>query len=490
MMNEAAILFPNQLFEEVPFTEKLKLFLLEEPLFFLQYRFHKQKIAFHRASMKCYADYLSTKGYEVEYIDSFHEFADVRKLLKHLKGLNVHSIHLYDPVDDWLHERIVRFDRQFEIVWYSNMLFLEADEKVSAYFSNTEKVFFQTDFYKMQRRRLNILMEAGNPVGGKWSYDDENRKKYPRKQTPPDISFPELDAYWQEAVTYTTKHFSHHYGTLTARPIYPYTFSAAKTWLDDFFKHRFHDFGIYEDSITARAHFLHHSVLTPVLNVGLLRVKDVLAYSLKYARSNNIPINSLEGFIRQLIGWREFIKGVYMAIGVKQRTSNFWGHQRKIPASFYDGTTGILPLDMTIRKLLATGYVHHIERLMVLAGFMNLCEFHPDEVYRWFMEMFIDAYDWVMVSNVYGMSLFADGGLMSTKPYISGSNYLKKMSDYATGEWQEVWDGLFWNFINNHIDFFGSQPRLSMMVSTWHKMSPDRREKHIIVANNFLMGLD
>lgn len=489
-MKSAGIVLPNQLFENISFPEKLTLYLLEEPLFFLQYRFHKQKIAFHRASMKCYAGYLTAKGYEVKYMDTFHELADVRKLLQHLAQENVQSVHLYHPVDDWLQRRIIRSGKHCELIWYSNPLFLAADDKVNAYFRHTGKTFFQTDFYKMQRRRLNLLMEAGNPVGGRWSYDDENRKKYPRKQQPPTIAFPATDPVWEEAVEYTTQHFSHHYGELTNAPLYPYTFSGAKAWLNDFLQNRFHDFGVYEDSIVQHAHFLHHSILSPVLNVGLLRVEDVLKYSVTYAQKNKVPVNSLEGFIRQLIGWREFIKGLYLTIGVKQRTANFWGHQRKIPPSFYNGTTGIVPVDATIKKLLKTGYVHHIERLMILAGFMNLCEFHPDEVYRWFMEMFIDAYDWVMVSNVYGMSLFADGGLMSTKPYISGSNYVMKMSDYPKGEWQKIWDGLFWNFMDKHITFFSNQPRLSMLVNTWNKMQPAQRVTHLTTANDFLNSLN
>ena len=165
-------------------------------------------------------------------------------------------------------------------------------------------------------------------------------------------------------------------------------------------------------------------------------------------------MNSCEGLIRQIIGWREFIRGVYVCKGVEERTKNFWNFTRPIPNSFYDGTTGIQPLDDTINKINLTGYANHIERLMIIGNFMLLCEFHPDHVYRWFMELFIDSYDWVMVPNVYGMSQFADGGLMSTKPYISSSNYILKMSNYKKGDWCETWDALFWNFMNNQRDFF------------------------------------
>jgi deoxyribodipyrimidine photolyase-related protein len=198
----------------------------------------------------------------------------------------------------------------------------------------------------------------------------------------------------------------------------------------------------------------------------------------------------LEGFIRQIIGWREFIRGMYDFRGTAERTKNFWQFDRKIPASFYDGTTGIVPLDITIKKVLQTGYCHHIERLMVLGNFMLLCEFDPDEVYRWFMELFIDAYDWVMVPNVYGMSQFADGGMMATKPYISGSNYLMKMSNYPKGPWQNIWDALFWRFMHVHRDFFTQNPRLGMLVRSFDKMTEEKQKHLLQTASDFLDGLD
>ena len=226
------------------------------------------------------------------------------------------------------------------------------------------------------------------------------------------------------------------------------------------------------------------------MNVGLLSPKHVISKSLDFSKNNNISINSTEGFIRQIIGWREFIRGIYKAKGSYERTLNYWGFKRKIPRSFYTGETGIEPIDSSIKKVLKTGYLHHIERLMILGNFMLLCEFDPDEVYKWFMELFIDSYDWVMVPNVYGMSQFADGGLMSTKPYISSSNYVYKMSDYKKGEWDIVWDGLFWRFMDKQRDFFIKNPRLRMLVNTFDKMSSEKKENHIINAEKFLDKID
>jgi len=236
--------------------------------------------------------------------------------------------------------------------------------------------------------------------------------------------------------------------------------------------------------------FLYHSLLSPLLNCGLLEPQQVLNKVLAKGTEANTPLNALEGFVRQLTGWREFIRIVYEREGNRQRTRNYWGFSRKIPPAFWTGDTGIHPIDTVIKRILKYGYAHHIERLMVLGNFMLLCEFDPDEVYRWFMEMFADSYDWVMVPNVYGMTQFADGGLMTTKPYISGSNYLLKMGDWNKGPWQDVWDGLFWRFMEKHRDFFSNNPRLGMLLKTLDKMPAEKRNRHMDNAAQFLQQLD
>jgi len=181
--------------------------------------------------------------------------------------------------------------------------------------------------------------------------------------------------------------------------------------------------------------------------------------------------------LRQIIGWREFIRGIYCVDGVRQRNSNFWNFENRMPPSFYDGSTGIEPIDNTIKKVLKNAYAHHIERLMVLGNFMLLLEVKPSLVYKWFMELFIDSYDWVMVPNIYGMSQFADGGLLATKPYLSGSNYILKMSDYKKGDWCDIWNSLFWEFINTRREFFKKNPRMNMMVAMYNKKSDSDKKR-------------
>ena len=184
------------------------------------------------------------------------------------------------------------------------------------------------------------------------------------------------------------------------------------------------------------------------------------------------------------------MRGLYISKGIFSRNLNFWNFTKKIPKSFYSAETGILPVDDTINKINNTSYCHHIERLMIIGNFMLLCEFDPDEVHKWFMELFIDAYDWVMVPNVYGMSQFADGGLFSTKPYISSSNYIIKMSNYKKGEWSSIWDGLFWRFMDKYREKLKNNPRLNMLIKNFDKMDNIKRNNHLIIAEKFLKKLE
>lgn len=489
MSKEINLIFPHQLFKESPLLENdLPIYLIEEFLFFKQYNFHKQKIAFHRATMKSYEAYLNEKGHSVYYIQSDNPQSDLRTFIKEKNEVEI--IHLIEPTDNWLEKRLSTFSKRGKLVSYPTQLFLNTKEDNATFFRQDKKFFFHKTFYKQQRIKHDLLLNKdATPVGGNWSYDVDNRKKYPKGKTPPEIKFPDKTKYWEEAVSYVEEYFNDNIGSVGNQGYYPITYGQADEWLEQFLKFRFHDFGAYEDAIVSKQAILHHSVLSPLMNVGLITPSSILKKSLAYAAEHDIPINSTEGFVRQIIGWREFIRGMYEFNGSYARTNNHWRFQRKIPTSFYTGTTGIVPIDEVIVQVLETGYCHHIERLMVLGNFMLLCEFHPDEVYRWFMELFIDAYDWVMVPNVYGMSQFADGGSFATKPYISGSNYLKKMSNFAKGPWQEIWDGLFWRFMSVQRSTFAKNPRLSILLKTLDRMTEEKRQSHFDNANNFLATL-
>jgi deoxyribodipyrimidine photolyase-related protein len=474
---KAILIFPHQLFEQPIAITNASYWLIEEQLFFRQFNFHPLKRAYHRATMKVYEQEITHRGDSVNYIESADEHADVRRLFSLLAQHGIREAHTYDVIDDWLSRRILKAAASNNIILtiHPSPMFMESTEEVMRY-SKGKKRLFHADFYKHQRLKHQVLLdEAGQPIGGQWSFDADNRKKYPKGKQPPKLKALSTNPIWEEACVYVRGAFDNPYRLPLGQFRYPINRTEAKQWLSEFLEQRFVDFGEYEDAIVKHELVLHHSVLTPMLNVGLLTPLEVVQAAIDYGKSHDVPLNSLEGFIRQVMGWREYIRMVYLWRGREERTRNFWGFERPIPEALWMGNTGIDPVDDTIRKVRETGYCHHIERLMVMGNFMLLNEYHPDEVYRWFMELFIDAYDWVMVPNVYGMSQFADGGLMATKPYISGSNYIMKMSNHSKGPWQERWDALFWRFMHTNRNFFSRNPRLSMLVRSFDKMPKEKQ---------------
>lgn len=488
-MAEISLVFPHQLFDDNPaLHHRRKVALIEDELFFSQYKFHKQKLILHRSTMRMYERELHSKGFETMYFNAT-QFTILQAVFISLVDQGFNYIHMVEPDDYLLDRRLKRFAKQYNIQlkYYASPGFLCTTQYLDEFFDDKRR-YFLTEFYIAQRKRMNVLVEGNQPVGGKWTFDTENRKKLPATVHVPPLPKLSDNAAVTEAREYVEKHFNGNYGTSESF-VYPVTRRDAALWLDNFLEQRFVHYGIYQDAIIKSDPFLFHSVLTPMLNIGLLSPAQVLDRTLELARDSNIPINSLEGFIRQVLGWREFVRAVYRREGVRQRTTNTWQHSRDIPKSFWEATTGVAPIDNVIDKVLNTSYSNHIERLMVMSNFMLLCEFDPDQVYHWFMAMYIDAYDWVMVPNVYGMGQFADGGLMSTKPYISGSNYILKMSDHSKGEWCEVWDALYWTFIHKHRETFVRNPRMSMMVRQCDKMDSQKLRKLQTRRDKFLERL-
>jgi deoxyribodipyrimidine photolyase-related protein len=492
---EVSFVFPHQLYAESPALEVGRaIYLIEDSLYFGTDRhwplhFHKKKLILHRAGMKAYEQELRAAGHEVNYVDCLDE-ETLPEVLRRLFSTAPKVLHVCDPVDHILTRRLRTYaeSESVELKLYATQNFLSPESWLDQVLVGKKP--FMANFYKAQRKRMGILMEEDgiSPVGGKWSFDEENRKKLAKKQQVPEPPAARTCEHVVEAVSYVNKKFPQAQGSAHGF-VYPIDRKSARRWLKDFFTERFYLFGDYEDAISSEHRVLFHSVITPALNVGLLSPQEVIDYALKYAEDHSIPINTVEGFIRQIIGWREFMRAMYLQHGVVERNGNFWGFTREMPESFYTATTGVEPIDETIRRVLEDGYCHHVERLMLLGNFMLLCRIHPTAVYKWFMELFVDAYDWVMVPNVYGMSQFADGGIFTTKPYLSGSNYVRKMSDYKAGEWCEVWDGLFWTFIADYKEVFQGNQRLSRMVWMYEKMAVKKKDEHRSNADKFLGGL-
>lgn len=472
-MNKALLVFPNQLFEaeHLPPRDTV-LFLVEEPLFFNHVKFHKQKLVFLRAAFKSYETNLRRLGYDLKYIP-FHEFSGWKKFFQ----THVVQAWSYWFTDDYLLEKRIHAaskEMGFRVSMKENPLFISPLGETIALLSRNNKPLMAT-FYNEQRKKTGVLMDVGGkPLGGKWSFDGENRKKIPAGMVLPSPMPENSTLAVEEAKKYVTQHFDDHPGSFS-NFLYPVTHDQARRWFDTFLEERFRHFGTYEDAMVSNHNSLYHSLISPLLNVGLLNPNWVVNRLLQYAVENDIAINNTEGFVRQIIGWREFMRGVYHLFGSKQRNSNFFGNDRDLDERFYIGKSGILPLDLMVDRLHHSAYNHHIERLMVAGNWMLLAGVHPHAAYRWFMEMYIDAWDWVMVPNVYGMSQYADGGLVTTKPYVSGSNYILKMSDYKKGNWSNDWDALYWSFIGRNLETFKKNPRMSMMCRLYEKQSAEKR---------------
>ena len=362
-------------------------------------------------------------------------------------------------------------------------MFLVQRNEFKNYLSKNKRPFM-ANFYKIVRTKTNLLMNKnGTPKGNKWSFDEENRKKLPNT-----IQIPKISKVKETKDTIALKkfiniNFKDHPGN-TEKFWFPTTRKDANKWLEDFLKERIRLFGDYEDAVTDKSNTVFHSALSPLINLGLITPEEIIEKLRKI--ENKIPINSLEGYIRQIIGWREFMRGIYQNYDKKLEEKNFFKHKNSMTNSWYEGTTGLVPLDYSIKNAQKYGWSHHIERLMILCNIMNLCEIEPKETYNWFMEMFVDSSDWVMSPNVYGMGLFSDGGIFSTKPYICGSSYFMKMMNFKRGEWNDIMDGLYWRFISKNRKFFETNYRLNIMVKIYDKMNHERKNNIIQKANLFI----
>lgn len=486
-MNSATLILGNQLFD-YKYYEKLadRVFMCEDFELCTHFKYHKHKIIHFLSSMREFREYLKSKGKNVEY----HELASkphfLDKLKKFIKEESIEHIQLYEVEDHFFEQKLLKLfeELKVEVEYLQNPMFSCSRAEFRDYLLESEKPFMNS-FYIMQRKKLKILLEEdGKPVGGSWSFDSENRKKIPKKFDVANFKPPKIKSkIVSEVSSMVEEHFADHPGEVDNYWI-PTNRKDSIKWFKSYLKERFVHFGDFQDAIDTRAPFLYHSLISPLMNIGFLLPGEVVREVVKIQTADNL--NAVEGFVRQVIGWREFVRGIYQNFDVQEQEMNFFKHERKLTKDWYEGTTGIPPVDDAILKAQKWGYCHHIERLMVVGNLMLLLKIHPKEVYRWFMEMFVDSSDWVMGPNVFGMSQFSDGGLFATKPYICGSNYLLKMSHYKKGDWCDGVDGLYWKFIDEKREFFAKNHRMSMMVSLLDKMD-DEKKSRIFKASESLM---
>lgn len=483
------LLFPTQLFSDLSIVSKSTLiYLIEEPRYFEDFGFHKLKLAYHRASMKKYYDMLKKKKLNVKYIDCEKVTNNLYKSIK----LENDSINVFYPGDFPLQNKLENIFGKKLVINESLNFLIKTNEFVDIkklIYKNTR--YSHEEFYKYQRKKLSILIDKNDkPTGGKWSYDSENRLPLPANlKVPETVSKVKVDKYIKEAIKYVNKNWSKNYGSLD-HFIYPIDYKSSKLWLKKFLEERLSKFGAYEDAVSESEPFVFHSVISPMMNIGLLTDDEVVTTSYEYYLDNkkSIPIESFEGFIRQVIGWRNYVYTLYNLEGEKMKTSNQLKHYNKLNDKFWTGQTEMIPIDSIINKIVKYSYAHHIERLMYLGNFLLLCLVDPDEVYRIFMEWTIDAYDWVMVPNIYGMSQFATP-IMMTRPYFSSSNYINKMSTFKVKKndnWSETWDALYYNFIFKHRTLLKSNYAVARQVKHWDNKSESEQNEIKNKAKEYL----
>lgn len=464
----------------------LQVLMVEDPALCERRPYHQQKLVLVLAAMREHARLLREHGYRVHYW-ALSEQQSLAGALSSLPDLAGQPLAGYQTQSTGQQTWIEQACRQAGCHW---------QPQPSPYFLTGREAFTELAgarlplqmgrFYKAQRQRLKVMLTAnGDPQGGRWSFDEDNRRKFPKRETPPILPQTRATKIVSQTAAEIAKRYPDNMGA--AQDLWlPATRSGALEWLERFLSERLVGFGTYEDAISQRSWSLFHSTLSPLINIGLLTPGEVLQAVQEYARDHQVPDNDLEGFVRQLIGWREFVGGVYHQHGDAMRGANQRSQTRGMLPSWHQGKLNIPPFDDAIATLKRSGWNHHIERLMVIANLMNLAMIAPDEVFEFFMTYYIDAYDWVMVPNVYGMGLNSDNNTFATKPYICGSNYWLKMSDYSKGPWCDVVDGLYWQFVHRHRMMLAANPRTAMMPRNLDRLRSERKQTIFSAADAFL----
>ena len=439
------------------------------------YRFHKQRLTLHLSSYLHYYNDLKRQGYQVTYLKTI---TLIEALIKYphlyvFKPTNVYEVRWLSlhPAIEYLKDPLFLVDAER---WHS-LIDLKKSSKLDP-------------IYRMLRQEFNILMDGHQPEGGQYSFDSENRKKAPNDiQFVPPLFFPK-DSMTESVIEDIDQRFPAHPGKTLAFQ-YPVTRADALASLHHFVTFRLPTFGDYQDAMVDHLPWMSHSLLSSSINLGLLSPKEVMDEVIKAYQEGRAPLAATEGFIRQILGWREYVRGIYLVRGQSYLHYNALHHHQPLPKFYYDGETTMQCLKMSIEETINHGYNHHIQRLMVLSNYASLASINPFELNTWFNEMYIDSSEWIVAANVIGMGSYADGGLMSTKPYVSSGAYLQKMSNYCqsctfkvelkTGEKACPFNILYWDYIDRHKQTFQKNPRMAMMVNVWNKM--DEKVKSTIV---------
>ena len=451
---------------------------------------HKKKLVFIFSAMRHFARELEEDGWRVHY-QRYHPDNPAQSIEQVIAEL----VRKYQPervitteCGEWrLHEQISRWHKTLSIpveIRPDTRFVCNIDE--FAHWAEGRKQLRMEFFYREMRKKTGLLMTSeGQPEGGQWNFDTDNRKKWAGKPPAPAPFREEPDAITTEVIELVNEYFSEHFGT-TENFHYAVTAEQAQGALAHFIDFALPCFGDYQDAMSDNEDWLFHSILSPYLNTGLLDPMEVCEEAVRAWHAGRAPLNAVEGFVRQIIGWREFVRGIYWLLMPGYARENRLGNSRELPWFYWTGDTKMRCMHKAIDATARNAYAHHIQRLMVTGNFALLAGVKPEAICDWYLAVYIDAFDWVELPNTLGMVMHADGGYLGSKPYAASGKYIQRMSDHcqnchyrvqdATGDRACPFNSLYWHFIDRHREDFANNPRMTMMYRNWDKQKSERRE--------------
>ncbi|MDB2330120.1 cryptochrome/photolyase family protein [Alteromonas sp.] len=450
---------------------------------------HKKKIAFLFSAMRHFAQSLRDKHYNVTYVEyeDDNNQGDLLAQVKHTLENNTFDNVIVTFPGEY---RLLKSMQQWENVLGLPVVIEEDDRFLStpsdfAQWAEGKKQLRMEFFYREMRRKHRILLDGKDPIGGKWNYDAQNREPMSAHQDIPKKTSFTPDDITQTVLAVVERHFNEHFGTLDNFD-FAVTRDNALTVLNTFIEERLRHFGQYQDAMVEGKPWLYHAHIGFYLNCGLLTPKEAITAAEQAYHSGTAPLNSVEGFIRQILGWREYVRGFYWHFMPGLKTDNYFNNDRKLPDFYWHGRTNMNCMRQCIKETHDNAYAHHIQRLMVIGNFSLLTELSPEDVQAWYLLVYADAYEWVELPNVAGMILYSDGGNLASKPYVSSGSYINKMSNYCkncgyqvskkTGPKACPFNYLYWHFIDKNKEKLSNNPRMAMMYKTYSRMKEENIE--------------
>ena len=462
-------------------------------------RHHPKKIALIFAAMRKFAHALEQDGWTVAYTqldDTDNAGSIVGELLRRAAQTGASEVLATEPGEWRLIDKLKYAPLKVHLLPDDRFLATHAEFEAWA---EGRKALRMEDFYREMRRKTGLLMEGDQPAGGKWNFDHDNRRAAPEDVTVDGPLRFDPDATTREVLELVQARFGDNFGALE-----PFWFATTRAEalqaLDHFIANALPRFGDYQDAMLNENEFLYHAILSPYLNIGLLNVTEICEAAANAYAAGHAPINAAEGFIRQIIGWREYVRGIYFLEGPDYSARNILGHDRDLPWFYWGGETRMNCVAKAVGQTRTQAYAHHIQRLMVTGNFALLAGIDPAQVHEWYLAVYADAFEWVEAPNTIGMSQLADGGVIASKPCVSSGAYINRMSDHCkschysvsakTGDTACPFNLLYWHFLDRHRDRFSNNPRMGNMYRTWDRMDADKRKTVLAEGDALLARLD